>query len=205
MFSNGTVAAQARTQQVRRDLVLELLHPVDGDHRNPHAVAADQLRVGVDVDHLQGEPRAAPLGREHRRRRLAEVAPRPRVEGDPPLLAGLGGGTRPSGPGGAAPARPPAHGWRSRGGAPPAPGAPAAGRGPGSGAEARRKPTYITVAPRASPSASLSLALAKANTPPAAASSTPAAISRLPSKRGRSSRRPLMARPLATAPPTTTT
>src|SRR6266540_1095181 len=183
MFSNGTVQAQTSTKEVSGDLVLELLHPVDGHHRNPHAVAPRELQVAVDVHHLEGEPGPLALGRQHRRgrRRLGRVRR----------------GVRRTLRDGAAPASPPAHGWRSRGG-------PGAGRGLGSGAEARRKPAYITVAPRASPVASWSLALAKAKTPPAAASSTPAAISRLPSKRGRSSRRPRRASPLATAPPTTT-
>src|SRR6266508_2404804 len=171
MFSNGTVQAQTSTKEVRGDLVLELLHPVDGHHRNPHAVAPRELQVAVDVHHLEGEPGPLALGRQHRRGRLAEVAPAAGVEGDPARRVRLRGRRR---------------------------------RGLGSGAEARRKPAYITVAPRASPVASWSLALAKAKTPPAAASSTPAAISRLPSKRERSSRRPRRASPLATAPPTTT-
>src|SRR5512132_639108 len=71
------------------------------------------------------------------------------------------------------------------------------------GAEARRNPRYITLAPRARPRASWSLEARNANTPPPAASSTPRAMSRLPSNRGRRSRRPRRARPLATAPPTT--
>src|SRR6266540_918805 len=193
MFSNATVQAQTSAQEVRGDLVLELLHAVDGHHRDPHAVAPGELGVGVHVDHLEGERGPFALGRQHRGGRLAEVAPGPRVEGDAARRARLGRAAA----GGAA-AAPPGHGWRRRGGVPPGPGLRGAGRGPGSGAEARRKPAYITVAPRASPVASLSLALAKA-------SSTPAAISRLPSKRGRRSRRPRSARPLATAPPTTTT
>src|SRR6266542_4331411 len=178
MFSNGTVQAQTSTKEVRGDLVLELLHPVDGHHRNPHAVAPRELQVAVDVHHLEGEPGPLALGRQHRRGRLAEVAPAAGVEGDPARRVRLRGrrrlgrvrrGVRRTLRDGAAPASPPAHGWRSRGG-------PGAGRGLGSGAEARRKPAYITVAPRASPVASWSLALAKAKTPPAAASSTPAAL-----------------------------
>src|SRR6266511_3892931 len=170
MFSNGTVQAQTSTKEVRGDLVLELLHPVDGHHRNPHAVAPRELQVAVDVHHLEGEPGPLALGRQHRRGRLAEVAPAAGVEGDPARRVRLRGrrrlgrvrrGVRRTLRDGAAPASPPAHGWRSRGG-------PGAGRGLGSGAEARRKPAYITVAPRASPVASWSLALAKAKTPPSA-------------------------------------
>src|SRR4029453_14301655 len=180
MFSNSAAAAETRPQQVRGDLVLELLDAVDRHHRHPHAVPPDQLRIGVHVHHLEEERGGGTLGPEHRLGGLAEVAPAPGVEGD--AAAGPGGG-------GAAPP------WRA---------APAAPPGVARGAEARRKPAYITVAPSASPAASLSLALRKANTPPAAASSTPAAISRLPSNLGRRSRRPRMASPLAPAPPTTT-
>src|SRR6266542_2899742 len=90
MFSNATVQAQTSAQEVRGDLVLELLHAVDGHHRDPHAVAPGELGVGVHVDHLEGERGPFALGRQHRGGRLAEVAPGPRVEGDAARRARLG-------------------------------------------------------------------------------------------------------------------
>src|ERR1017187_10218256 len=70
-------------QLFRLHTVLEGLHPVDRDHRHLVVVPAPQLLIAIDVYFFVVEIRAPARRLDHPFGLLAQVAARPRVQGDP--------------------------------------------------------------------------------------------------------------------------